>query len=247
MNKEIVEKQIGISPDYQYKAMRKSLWAKRNWHRNKFEVVKMLHKFRKTDEVLDLGTGSGNFELLFARFTKNIEGIDYNDDALLFLKKELKKRKIKNVKLTCADMRKLPTELYKKKFDLILSVDTIEHISKKDGKQVAIWSKKRLKNNGKLIIITPNYDSLWTWLEPVLDVFSFTPNMGKHQHLSNYSVKSMSAMLSGNGYRINTSITFNLFSFIFPGDLCRHLLKLETKILKDKGCLMAIEATPDRL
>ena len=84
--KEIVEKRLGISPDYQYKAMRKSFWLKRNWHKNKFDVIKEVCGFKRKMDVLDLGTGSGNFELLYSRSVKHIYGIDYNDEALLFLK-----------------------------------------------------------------------------------------------------------------------------------------------------------------
>lgn len=240
--KEIVEKKLGISPDYQYRALRQSLWAKKNWHRNKFAVVKMLSGFSKQDEVLDLGTGSGNFELLFSGAVKQIYGIDYNDEALLFLKNKLVSRKIKNVTLECCDMRKLSPTLASKKYDLIISVDTIEHISKNDGARVISWSSKRLKRDGKLVIITPNYQSVWFLLEPVLDKLSFTPDMGTHQHLSKYSVESMCNTLQRKGLKIKKIMTFNLFSFLFPKAVNDRLLKLETKFLGKRGPLMAIVA-----
>jgi ubiquinone/menaquinone biosynthesis C-methylase UbiE len=239
---EIVEKKMGIAPDYQYRAMRNSFWAKKNWHKNKFEIIKTICKFTHNEDVLDLGTGSGNFELLFSQSVKQIYGIDYNDDALCFLKNALKKRNIGNVKLICADMRKLPKELDNKKFDLILSIDTIEHVTRKDGEKIIAWSEKRLKKNGRLVIVTPNYGSAWSSLESLLDILSFTPNMGAHQHLSNYSVSSMSKLLTSNKFELKNVMTFNLFSFLFPKYICEYFLKFETKILKDRGCLMAIEA-----
>jgi ubiquinone/menaquinone biosynthesis C-methylase UbiE len=239
---EIVEKIIGISPDYQYKAMRSSFWLKKNWHKNKFDVIESICGFSKNDQVLDLGTGSGNFEILFANSVKEIQGIDYNDEALLFLKKELKKRNVKNVHLTCADMRNLPLELSKKKYDLILSIDTIEHVSKKDGNKIIAWSKKRLTKNGRLIIITPNYGSFWKFLEPLLDILSFTPKMGKHQHLSTYTIKSLTATLKKNGFKVKKAVTFNLFSFISPLVFSKSLALFETRNLGNYGCLMALEA-----
>ena len=240
--KEIVEKRLGISPDYQYKAMRKSFWLKRNWHKNKFDVIKEVCGFKRKMDVLDLGTGSGNFELLYSRSVKHIYGIDYNDEALLFLKNKLKSRNINNVTLECSDMRKLSAKLASKKYDLIVSIDTIEHITSKDGELVVSWAKKRLSKEGKLVIITPNYQSIWRFLEPVLDILSFTPNMGRHQHLSKYSVNSMTAMLKKTGFKINSATSFNLFSFIFPQKVSTYLLKLELRFLKGFGPLMAIEA-----
>jgi ubiquinone/menaquinone biosynthesis C-methylase UbiE len=242
---EIIEKKIGISPDYQYRAMRESFWAKKNWHKNKFEIIDAIYKFSKKDTVLDLGTGSGNFELLFARSAKQIFGVDYNDDAISFLKNVLKKRKIRNVKLYCADMRELPVELDKQKYDLILSIDTIEHVTQNDGEKIIAWSYKRLNKGGRLIIITPNYGGMWTLLEPLLDILSFTPNMGLHQHKSKYSVGSMSDVLSKKGFNLKKVFTFNLFSFLFPKNINKYLLRFETKLLRRAGCLMAIEAVKD--
>jgi len=40
--------------------------------------------------VLDLGTGSGNFELAYAKKLKKIVGVDYNDKLLAFLKNKLR-------------------------------------------------------------------------------------------------------------------------------------------------------------
>jgi 2-polyprenyl-3-methyl-5-hydroxy-6-metoxy-1,4-benzoquinol methylase len=241
--KEIVEKRLGISPDYQYKAMRKSFWAKQNWHKNKFNAVKLLTKFNRKLNVLDLGTGSGNFELLFADKVNKIYGIDYNDEALNFLKTKIKKRKIKNVFLECSDMRKLSANLSSKKYDLIVSIDTIEHISSKDGRKVLKWVKSRLNPHGSVLIITPNYKSIWTILEPILDIFSFTPNMGLHQHLSKYSVDSMSKKLLRLGFKIKSKTSFNLFSFIFPAKINDYLLNWEIKNLSSLGPLMLIVAT----
>lgn len=242
---EIIEKKIGISPDYQYRAMRDSFWLKENWHRNKFEIVKALHRFSNANVVLDLGTGSGNFEILFARSVKKIYGVDYNDGAVSFLKTTLKKRKVKNVKLTCADMRDLPSELKKMNYDLIVSIDTLEHIKKNEGKKIINWAQRKLNRGGKVIIITPNYQSLWFLVEPVLDILPFTPKMGKHQHLSKFTVGGISKLLSKSGLRINRVVTFNLFSFLFPKKICAWLLKLEMKYLKNLGCLVAIEAVKD--
>ncbi|KKQ53087.1 MAG: hypothetical protein UT19_C0017G0003 [Candidatus Woesebacteria bacterium GW2011_GWB1_39_10b] len=82
--KIIIEKQLGIPGDYQYKALRSKNYLQSNWHRNKWLVIGNLLNQYKPEKVLDLGTGSGNFELIFSGMVKKIVGIDYNDEALNF-------------------------------------------------------------------------------------------------------------------------------------------------------------------
>jgi len=89
--KDIVEKELGIPPDYQYKAITEGVWLQKNWHRNKFNVMRDLLDTKKSKVVLDLGTGSGNFEMLFSSLFKTIIGVDYNNEALSFFKISIKK------------------------------------------------------------------------------------------------------------------------------------------------------------
>src|SRR5258706_1139906 len=93
----IIEKQLGITGDYQFKAIRSRNYFQSNWHNNKLAVLQNLITKYQPQTVLDLGTGSGNFELTFANQLQKIVGVDYNDEALKFLEQELKKREIKNV------------------------------------------------------------------------------------------------------------------------------------------------------
>lgn len=63
---QIIEKQLGITGDYQYKAIRSKNYLQANWHNNKMLAMKQQLDIHKPETGLDLGTGSGNFELLFA-------------------------------------------------------------------------------------------------------------------------------------------------------------------------------------
>ena len=87
---QIIEKELGITGDYQYQALRKGNFLQSNWHANKLEIVKYLLKKYQPKSVLDLGAGSGNLELKFAHLVKKITAIDYNDEAVSFLKNKLK-------------------------------------------------------------------------------------------------------------------------------------------------------------
>jgi ubiquinone/menaquinone biosynthesis C-methylase UbiE len=240
--KQIIEQKLGIPPDYQYQALRSKLWIQKNWHKNKFFVINQLLQPKKNHHILDLGTGSGNFELLFAKKVKRITGVDYNDQALLFLKKTLMKKKIKNVNLVQSDIRKLPKKINNQKYDFIILIDVIEHIQIKDAAKLLKEIRPLIKKNGQLLIITPNYKSLWTSIEPVLDIFNAVPKLANEQHLAKFTSKNLSSILKKSGYKSIKSRSFNLFSFIFPTPLNNYFSNLEINKIGTHGCLLTTQA-----
>ena len=89
-HKQITEKTLGITGNYQYQAIRSHNFFQSNWHHNKWLVVEKLLTTYQPKNVLDLGTGSGNFELGFHSRIKNIVGVDYNEvSAFVILEKLL--------------------------------------------------------------------------------------------------------------------------------------------------------------
>ena len=100
-------------------------------------MLDTLLKFTKHSAVLDLGTGSGNFELWCAAKVRKIVGVDYNDEPLKFLKNKLKRGKKNNVVLVQSDIRDLTKVKRHAPFDFIVVVDVIEHIPEKDALKVA--------------------------------------------------------------------------------------------------------------
>ena len=125
---EIVEKRLGIPPDYQHKALFESNFLQSNWHANKFTALSYCLDLSKNVCVLDLGAGSGNFEIIFAKRVKYITALDYHKEALDFVKSILKKNKINNVKSVYGDIRNLKKIKLMGIYDVILLVDVIEHI-----------------------------------------------------------------------------------------------------------------------
>jgi len=239
--KLIVEKTLGIPADYQYRAINDGLWLQKNWHRNKFEVLKQTITPRKNGKVLDLGTGSGNFELLFSKNFLEIVGVDYNDAALDFLRKQLKKEGVDNVRLYQSDIRELPKDVTNIRFDLVIIVDTIEHIKKKDALGVISRARGLLNRGGELVIVTPNYSSVWIVLENILDKMSIVPKFAGKQHLSRFDRQSLSTAFVRTGFSQIKISSFNLFSFLSPFKLLNLiLLKFELRFLRSSGCLIYI-------
>lgn len=238
--KTIIEKQLGIGGDYQYKAIRSPNFLQANWHRNKLTVMEKIIRIYKPKSVLDLGTGSGNFELTFAKKLEKIVGVDYNDDALKFLSKELKKRKIKNVKLVYRDILNAPEIIKLGKFDAIIMIDVIEHLKPKPALKLISNFKNLLTPNGIMIIITPNYRSLWPIIEKLLDKFTGIPHLENMQHIMKFDVNSLRSTFLKYNYRPLEYYTFNTISYLLPSTKLSSLLcKLETSFTLPFGNLIA--------
>jgi 2-polyprenyl-3-methyl-5-hydroxy-6-metoxy-1,4-benzoquinol methylase len=236
-HKQIVEKELGIPPDYQFKALNSRLSFQANWHNNK--LVSISELIKPGMRVLDLGTGSGNLELEFSQLAKEIVGVDYNSEALGFLKGMLAKQQIKNVKLFLSDIRNLNRSKVLGKFDLIIAIDVIEHVDLSDARKVVKSLKKYLKPNGKICIITPNYKSTWSALEGVMDKFKLGPAMHNEQHLSKFNKENLMSLFAEQGMRTISITSFNLVSWLcINKKLAAEVCKLEMKSKIDYGNLL---------
>src|SRR5260221_1636863 len=236
----ITEKKLGITGDYQFRALKAKKYLQANWHQNKLTIIGKLLDLYGTKTLLDLGTGSGNLELTFSSKLNKIVGVDYNDEALKFLKSQLTKRKIKNVKLVQADILN-PSKLSKLgKFDMVIMVDVIEHLEAKKGTELIKSFKKLLNKNGKVVIITPNYSSLWPLIESFMDRFTpGIPHLDGVQHVTKFNEENLRKIFKKNGgYKMVKSSTFNSFAYLIPGKkISECLTKLELDLALPFGNL----------
>lgn len=234
----ILEKRLGIPPNYQYKAIRSKNYLQANWHRNKIVVIQKLLDLNKNTSVMDLGTGSGNFELAFWKKVKNILAVDYNDEAISFLTGQLSQRHIKNIHTLVTDIRELNKSKDVGKYDFIILTDVIEHIRISEAREVISQLKKFLNNNGKIVVITPNCKSPWIILEWILDKTAILPKFNQ-QHLAKYHKGNLSQMFLNQGYKMDKISSFNLFSFLIPNkELSRVLTNLEISLSLPFGNLL---------
>jgi len=237
IRKEIVEKELGIPADYQYKAIRSKLFFQSNWHNNKLTSVSELIK--PGMRVMDLGTGSGNLELKFHNVAKEIIGVDYNSEALTFLKEKLREKNIKNVKLFLSDIRNLNKSKVTGRFDLIIAIDVIEHIHISEVNTVVKSLKKYLKPTGKVCVITPNYNSTWLFLEEMLDKLKLVPTMHEEQHLSKFNKDNLTSLFKQQDMKLVSLSSFNLFSWLcLNKNLSTLMCKLELKSKTTYGNLL---------
>ena len=104
---------------------------------------------KEKSDVLDAACGVGYGSNILSKKAKSIIGVDYSKSAIKFAKQNHNK---KNIKFYESNILKFK---FKKKFDVIVSLETLEHINKSDGIK---WIKKcfkLLKKNGIFICSSP--------------------------------------------------------------------------------------------
>lgn len=107
---------------------------------------------KKDYDVLDVGCGHGLGTVFLSKFAKHVTGADY--DKQLIDKSRKQYRSLSNVDFVALDL--LDTSSHKKKYDAIVSLDVIEHFSKKNTELVAENYAKLTKEDGFAVIGTPN-------------------------------------------------------------------------------------------
>ncbi|MBC6369020.1 bifunctional 2-polyprenyl-6-hydroxyphenol methylase/3-demethylubiquinol 3-O-methyltransferase UbiG [Algoriphagus sp. AK58] len=104
--------------------------------------------FVKGKKVLDIASGEGYGSNLLAKYALEVVGVDISQDAIDHARK---KYLSKNLRFQVGSVLDIPFE--SQVFDMVVSFETIEHIS--DHKKMIAEIKRVLKSDGLLIISTP--------------------------------------------------------------------------------------------
>ncbi|WP_270562937.1 class I SAM-dependent methyltransferase [Clostridium beijerinckii] len=135
---------------------------------------------KEQDSVLDIACGSGyGTKYVFDKITSNIIGADLSKGAI-----QNNKEKYPNIEFTVQDATK--TTFTEKKFDVILSMETFEHIPLDLLDNYLCEMNRLLKENGIFICTTPQNDNGDIPLVP--------------WHVKEYSLKEFKEILSKHFY-----------------------------------------------
>jgi cyclopropane fatty-acyl-phospholipid synthase-like methyltransferase len=108
------------------------------------------------DDVLDLGCGSGFGTYFYATHTNgHVTGIDANSETTR--NNETFQRK--NLSFIQADITSPPAEITTQKYNVITSVDVIEHFDRGTGIEILNNYAKLIESGGMMITGTPNVHS----------------------------------------------------------------------------------------
>ncbi len=122
----------------------------REWHVKR--GLRRIFRDKKTKDVLDAGSGFGQYSYYVAKKMRgNVVGVDINRAEVEKCSKFAENLGLKDLAFSYADLEKLSVD---KKFDLIMSVDVMEHI--RDDMAVFRNFYSSLRNGGKVLISTPS-------------------------------------------------------------------------------------------
>lgn len=107
--------------------------------------------------ALDLGCGNGKYLVFLQKAGFKVTGVDSSPTAIKLARKMLGKR----AELFVADIYTSP--IIKKKYDLVISIATIQHARKSAIKKLISRIYKSLPMNGKVFITFPRMSSLRRW------------------------------------------------------------------------------------
>lgn len=213
-----------ISRIWQYYA---SNLAYKNIYFSKHSGKYILNSIRKyinfkNKKLLDFGCGPGYLIEKLLNFPCQINGLDFSKKSIEQANKKFKNHK-NFAKAVSTD--KLPSSFEDNSMDIVICVETLEHLKDKDLDQTLEEIYRILKKGGHVAITTPNKEDLE--LEKVM-----CPECGsvfhKWQHLRSWDSSSIKEKVESFGFK-----TLFVKSTIF-GSFPKRMFYFLKKIIKKK-------------
>ncbi len=187
----------------QYYALTTGNPVRRRWHLNKLRLFELVG-VSKDDLVLDAGCGAGNLVFELAPHCRLVIGCDNHHGRLTFAARRGRGTYIEGT------IERLP--FADEVFDKIFCMEVLEHLERGITAHVLNEFYRVLKPKGQLLITTPNYRSLWIFIEFLADTLRLAPKMAGGEHISKYHWRTLAEALAMAGFVIRRMGTFNHLS-----------------------------------
>jgi len=183
---------------------------KSDWAKYRKKILPLLKNYSKKSEILEIGCGSGLL-LQFMDYEGylNLSGIDISEE-------QIEKAKARGFNVKAVNVFDY-LNLEKKKFDIIIAYDFIEHFSKEEVYNLTALIYNSLKESGIFIVHTPNGQGITPnkiIYGDLTHLTIFTPD-SLFQLLKLFGFKKISFMETGpNTRNLNSLIRFILWKAI---------------------------------
>ena len=130
-------------------------------------------------------------------------------------------------------MKKTKIPLKSKSVDSITIIELIEHLNNNEIKLLLKESHRVLKKNGKILITTPNYFSMWPLLEFIIN--SVSDLSYKDQHINKFNIFKIKKIFDKKKFKILNLKSFILLSpFVafLSFDISLRLVNLDNLLTK---------------
>lgn len=228
-----------IPAGYYYYAFKRGNTIQRFWHKYKFsEIISSMGL--KNKKILDVGCGPGVLLSLMPQIYNSALGLDLSKKQISFARKKF--ASFKKIKWVAKDLKDM--HFKRNSFDYVVSSEVIEHIPKKASLELLKKMKEIVKKNGMVIITTPNYMSLWPFIEFAWNKMAKVSY--EEQHINRLTRSKMKDILKKAGFRkirIRTFFIISPFLSVLSERLAKAVMKIEKKVFPSAGSIMIVEAS----
>jgi 2-polyprenyl-3-methyl-5-hydroxy-6-metoxy-1,4-benzoquinol methylase len=188
-----------IDGAYQYEAITKGICFQKSWHLLKYQKALALLDVHDNETVLDAACGSGVLTNMIAEQSNaSVTGIDFSEAAIAFCKHQYKHD---NLSFITSDLKE--KTFAPESFNKIVMLEILEHLQPADAQVILANQFEYLKPGGKLVMSTPNKQSLWPAIEFLLDAMKLTPKMKDEQHVKLYTPSALKKVVTDVGFTVH--------------------------------------------
>jgi len=197
-----------IDGAYQCRAITEGNPVQRFWHETKKIVIDRFLPPNPTDRVLDVGCGSGVVASFLGEFGATVLGLDGSERAVQFAQATFQSENVTFRQCLVDEDFCLDEPV-----DKIYCMEVIEHVQRAQAVEMLNSFHRSLVPHGRVFITTPNYLSLWPFIEWGMDRLSVAPKLADVQHVSRFNKRSLTALCVEAGFAVDISTTC---SFLAP-------------------------------
>lgn len=184
-----------IDPGYYDRAYHAKKGIQSKWHHIKFDSLHKILADISFDRMLDIACGPGTFIGTFKNDDKVFTGIDLSQNQIEYAEANYGSS---NKNFIIQDAAKMSFE--DDSFDLVSSIEFIEHIEIELFESILAECKRCLKKEGHLLLTTPNYQFGWYAIEALLSKISKVDYTD--QHITHFNLQRLTNVLEKNGFEI---------------------------------------------
>ena len=172
------------------------------WHDLKFRAV--VARLDRAGKVLDIGCGPGTF---IGNYLDGVDclGIDFSAPQVDYANRRYGTAEHRFSRQVLSGLEE--------RFDAITMIELIEHLPPAEARGLLAEARGLLSPDGRLVVTTPNYRSLWPLIEWGVNLVSRVSY--EQQHINKYGRGRLAAELDQAGYyRVDVGTAVGLAPFV---------------------------------